>query len=242
MALTKSKIERNLRKVRQNIEAACAKAGRDASEVTLVAVTKTVGIEPIYWLVSLGVSDLGENRVQQLSPRIGELADYMRRRRPPCKRPVRWHMIGHLQRNKVKSVLDCTEMIHSVDSLRLAEEISDRAVKLDKAVRLLLQVNCSQEKQKSGVAVGAAMHMGLLVATMPNVQLCGLMTMAQISDDPEQARPTFVRLREVFDEMRKEKIGGEHFQHMSMGMSQDYQVAIEEGATMVRVGSALFVE
>jgi len=239
MGLTKSKIERNLRRVRENIRAACERAGRDADKVSLVAVTKAVGAEAIGWLVDLGVSDLGENRVQQLVARSGELADRLARRRSPAP-TVRWHMIGHLQRNKVKAALDCAEMIHSVDSLRLAEEISERAEKVGRTVRVLLQVNCSHEAQKSGVAVGAATHMGQLVTTLPNVRLAGLMTMAQITDDPEAARPAFVRFRELFDEMRNEKIGGDDFQHLSMGMSQDYAVAVEEGATLVRVGSALF--
>lgn len=242
MALTKSKIERNLRRVQENIRAACDRARRDADEVSLVAVTKTVDVEVIGWLVDLGVADLGESRAQQLVPRTAELADLLARRKSPPASAPRWHMIGHLQRNKVKAALDCAEMIHSVDSLRLAEEISERAGKLGRSCRVLLQVNCSAEAQKSGVAVGAATHMGGLVATLPNIRLCGLMTMAQITDDPELARPAFVRLRELFEEMRGEKIGGEEFQHLSMGMSQDYQVAVEEGATLIRVGSALFEE
>ena len=151
-------------------------------------------------------------------------------------------MIGHLQRNKVKAVLECSDIVHSVDSLRLAEEISARAGKMERTVRVMLEVNCSRESQKDGVAVGAATHMGELISTLPNIRLVGLMTMAQLTDDAEQARPTFVRLRELFEEMRGEKIGGDDFCHLSMGMSQDYHVAVEEGATMVRIGSAFFEE
>jgi hypothetical protein len=242
MALTKAKIERNIRRIEENVQTACAKAGRRADEVTVVAVTKTVEFEPVAWLVELGMTQLGESRVQHLITRSQELAEYLRRRRQQPPRPVRWHMIGHLQRNKVKAVLDCSDMIHSVDSLRLAEEINARAEKLGRNVNVMLQVNCSQEDRKFGIAVGAATHMGELISTLPNIRLAGLMTMARLSDDAEAARPAFVRLRELYEEMRNDRIGGDDFRHLSMGMSQDYQVAVEEGATMLRIGTALFQE
>jgi hypothetical protein len=241
MALTKAKIERNLRRIEENVQAACAKANRRADEVSIIAVTKTVEFEPVAWLVELGMTELGESRVQHLITRGQELAEYLRRRQQP-PRPVRWHMIGHLQRNKVKAVLDCSEMIHSVDSLRLAEEINARAEKLGRHVSVMLQINCSREDRKFGIAVGAATHMGELVSTLPNIRLAGLMTMARLSDDAEAARAAFVRLRELYEEMRNDKIGGDDFRHLSMGMSQDYQVAVEEGATMLRIGTALFQE
>jgi hypothetical protein len=242
MALTKAKIERNIRRIEENVQAACAKANRRADEVAIIAVTKTVEFEPVAWLVELGMTELGESRVQHLLTRSQELAEHLSRRRQKPAKAVRWHMIGHLQRNKVKAVLDCSEMIHSVDSLRLAEEINARAEKLDRHVSVMLQVNCSQEDQKFGIAVGAATHMGELVSTLPNVRLVGLMAMARLTDDPEAARPAFVRLRELYEEMRNDKIGGDDFRHLSMGMSHDYQVAVEEGATMLRIGSALFEE
>ena len=242
MAITKAKIKRNLQRIQQNIGEACAKANRCPEDVSIVAVTKSVELAPISWLVDLGMTELGENRVQQLITRSKELAGHLSRRRHKPAPTVRWHMIGHLQRNKVKPALECAEMIHSIDSLRLAEEVNARAEKMDRRVSVMLQINCSHEDQKFGVAVGAATHLGELICTLDNLKLVGLMTMAPLADDPEAARPSFVRLRELYDEMRNDKIGGEDFRHLSMGMSNDYQVAVEEGATMLRIGTALFVE
>ena len=242
MALTKAKIARNLRRIRQNIDDACAKANRLPQEVSIVAVTKTVELAPISWLIDLGMTELGESRVQQLLTRGKEVAEHLGRRRLKPVPTVRWHMIGHLQRNKVKPVLECAEMIHSVDSLRLAEEINARAEKLGRRMSVMLQINCSQEDQKFGVAVGAATHLGELICTLDHLRLVGLMTMAPLADDPEAARPSFVRLRELYEEMRNDKIGGDDFRHLSMGMSNDYTVAVEEGATILRIGTALFEE
>jgi len=240
MPVTKATIGRNLRRIREDIALACGRVGRPPEDVRLVAVTKSVDLEAIKALLDSGLTDLGESRSQQFTQRVAEVDAYLRRRRNPLPSPVRWHMIGHLQRNKVKGVLGCAEMIHSVDSLRLAEAIDGRAERLGRVVDLLLQVNCSQEEQKFGVAVGAAVHLGELICTLGHVRLNGLMTMAPIAEDPEKARPSFVRLRELFEEMRGEKIGGENFRHLSMGMSQDYVPAVEEGATLLRIGTALF--
>jgi pyridoxal phosphate enzyme (YggS family) len=240
MAANKAKIERNLQLIRKNVEVACAKANRLPQEVSLVAVTKTVGADAVEALLELGVTDLGENRAQQLVTRAEETAAYLQARPQPLAGKVRWHMIGHVQRNKVKAVLEVAEVIHSVDSLRLAEEINARAEQMHRVVEVFLQVNCSQEEQKYGVAVGAATHLGELIATLANVRLVGLMTMAPLVADTEQARASFVRLREVFEEMRTDRIGGDHLRHLSMGMSNDYVVAVEEGATILRIGTALF--
>ncbi len=151
-------------------------------------------------------------------------------------------MIGHLQRNKVKALLPIVEYIHSVDSLRLAEEINTAAARLglDRKVKIFLQVNTSEEKQKFGLAVGAVSALTEQIITLPNLQVVGLMTMAPQVDDPEQCRFCFARLREIFEDLRSEKIAGREFRHLSMGMSNDYVVAVEEGATMLRIGSALF--
>jgi hypothetical protein len=240
MTANKAKIERNLQLIRKNVEVACAKANRRPQDVALVAVTKTVGLDAIEALLELGVTDLGENRAQQLVTRAEETAAYVAARSQPLAGKVRWHMIGHVQRNKVRAVLDVAEVIHSVDSLRLAEEINARAEQMGRVVEVFLQVNCSQEEQKYGVAVGAATHLGELIATLANVRLVGLMTMAPLVSDTDLARTAFVRLREVFEEMRTDRIGGEHFRHLSMGMSNDYVVAVEEGATIIRIGTALF--
>ena len=240
MPVTKNRIEKNLQEIRLSVAEACDRSGRRPSAVAIVAVTKAVDCETVRNLIDAGVTDLGENRAGQLVERSEEIDGWLRRRRTKQPAPIRWHMIGHLQRNKVKAVLPAAPMIHSVDSLRLAEEINSRCEREDKVTDVLLQVNCSQEPQKHGVAVGAAAYLGELIASMRHVRLVGLMTMAAMVPDAEQARPTFTRLRELYEEMRHEGVGGDGFRHLSMGMSQDYTVAVEEGATILRIGSALF--
>lgn len=244
----KSILAERLDQVRSNIASACAKAKRDVSEVTLIAVTKTAGPETIREIVQLGVHDLGESRVQQLIQRASQVNEFVQRRHAhgddkasasPPKR-LRWHMIGHLQRNKVKQLLPLIHCVHSIDSLRLAEEIDAIAEKLGLRIPVMMQVNASEEPQKFGVAIGAALHLGEQIATMPGLQLVGLMTMAELSDDETTIRNAFRRTREVFEEMKWQKIGGASFRHLSMGMSNDYTIGIEEGSTMVRIGSALF--
>ncbi len=158
----------------------------------------------------------------------------------PAVGDVHWHMIGHLQRNKVRPVMTLCSSIQSVDSLRLAEEIQDESERLQKIMPVYLEVNVAGENSKFGVAVGASIHLAEQIDTMDNVHLVGLMCMAPHSENPEDARPVFVRLREIFEELKFRKIGGDRLKHLSMGMSGDYQVAIEEGATMVRIGTALF--
>ena len=239
MAVNRGKLEKNLAGIRETIAAACDRAGRSPSEVSIVAVTKSADVETIRNLIDIGQTELGESRVQQLTERAAEVSAWLDRRRGEPRPPVRWHLVGHLQRNKVRNVLDVIDVIHSVDSLRLAEEINLRAERLGRIADALLQVNCSEEQQKFGCAVGAVVTLGEMVASMKHVRLLGLMTMAQLTDRPETARPVFVRLRELFEEMRGQRIGGEHFRHLSMGMSQDYAVAVQEGATMLRIGTAL---
>jgi PLP dependent protein len=271
------------KKVNDAIAAAAAKARRDPREVTLIAVTKTATTDQIKQVIELGHLNLGESRVQQLQQRAAQIDEWLTRQQTrELKKPlpppgaVRWHMIGHLQRNKVRAVLPLCHVIHSVDSLRLAEEIHEEAERFRREgtpgggagglkampgnpdisgavpamatpvptvrqpMQVLLEVNVAGEGSKFGVAVGAALHLAEQMDTMDEIQLVGLMCMAPFSSNPEDARPVFVRLREVFEEIRFRKIGGEKFRHLSMGMSGDYQVAIEEGATMVRLGTAVF--
>lgn len=241
-----SPLAERLNNVRTRIAAACARAKREVSEVTLIAVTKTAGPEAIREIVSLGVYDLGESRPQQLQQRASQMNEMVARRRVHgddagnAIPALRWHMIGHLQRNKVKPLLPLIHCVHSVDSLRLAEELDAGGTKIGRKIPVMLQVNASEEPQKHGVAVGAAVHLGEQIATMPGVQLIGLMTMAELTEDQDRIRTAFRRTREIFEEMKWHKIGGAAFRHLSMGMSNDFEIAIEEGATMVRVGSALF--
>jgi pyridoxal phosphate enzyme (YggS family) len=241
-------LQERLDDVRNRIASACARAGRDVSEVTLIAVTKSAAPEQIREAISLGLGDLGENRVQQLQQRAAQINEYharvLQRGMPVAQQTlpprIRWHMIGHLQRNKVKQLLPLVSCIHSIDSLRLAEEIDAQAARLDRRIPVMLQVNASEEPQKYGVAVGAAVHLGEQIASMPNLQLVGLMSMAAYGATEAQARFTFCRTREIFEEMRWHKIGGDKLRHLSMGMSGDFESAILEGATMIRVGTQLF--
>jgi pyridoxal phosphate enzyme (YggS family) len=242
----KSPLAEKLDEVKERIAAACARAKRDPGDVTLIAVTKTAAPEQIREMLQLGVGDMGESRVQILQQRAAQLNEFLARKQvhgtpdeaAPAK--LRWHMIGHLQRNKVKPILPMVSLIHSVDSLRLAEELDAHALKAGKRLPVLMQVNASEEPQKYGVAVGASVHLAEQIDTMPNLQLLGLMTMAPLEGGPDVARRAFVRTREIFEEMKWHKIGGTNLRHLSMGMSSDFEPAIEEGATMVRIGTLLF--
>jgi pyridoxal phosphate enzyme (YggS family) len=226
--------------VRDNIKKACDTADRDPSEVKLVVVTKSASFDEIKKVIQAGFTDLGENRVQQLKKISAQLDEFFEKsgERPPRK--VNWHMIGHLQRNKVRQVLPQIYLVHSVDTLRLAEEINADASKLKLKPNVLLQVNTSGEPQKYGVPVGAAIHLAEQIETLPNLKFVGLMTMAPLTRDKNMIRSCFVRARELFIEMRGEKIVGPEFTELSMGMSSDYEIAVEEGATILRIGSAIF--
>jgi PLP dependent protein len=239
MAVTRNRIQRNLDLICKNIEIACARSRRHPEEVSLVAITKSVDMDTIRNLLDVGLTDLGESRVQQLVKRSDEMDEYLKRRRNELRGPVRWHLVGHLQRNKINQALKCASYIHSVDSLRLAEELNTRAQKAGRTVDVFLQVNSTMEEQKHGCAVGAALHLGESITTLKNLRLIGLMAMGKLNDEKE-TRLSFGRLRELFEEMKSDKVGGPAFRHLSMGMSDDYVIAVEEGATVLRIGSALF--
>jgi len=235
------KISDRLQYVRDNIASACVRSGRSINEIRTVIVTKTATLENIVEVIKLGCRDLGENRVQHLkqvaadidkffeSPNSGLLPD-----------KITWHMIGHLQRNKVKQVLEISSILHAADTLRLAEEINTVAGRLEIRPQILLQVNCSGEPQKYGVPIGAATHLAEQIVTMKNLRLTGLMTMAPLTRNKDIVRVCFVRARELFEEIKGENLVGPQFRQLSMGMSQDYEIAVEEGSTMLRIGSAIF--
>ena len=237
-----SKISERVKKVKETIKSACSRADRDPSEVKLVVVTKSAEIEQVKEVIHLGVTDLGENRVQQLKKVSLQIAEFLEggNNQSDIPKKINWHMIGHLQRNKVRQVLPIASLIHSIDTLRLAEEINLAAAKLDQCPSVLLQVNTSNEPQKYGVPVGAAIHLAEQIETLPNLKLVGLMTMAPLTRNKDIVRSCFVRAWELFVEMRGERAVGEHFAELSMGMSSDYEIAIEEGATILRIGSAIF--
>lgn len=236
-----TKIKERIEHIKVNINSACVRAGRDP-EVKLIVVTKSATFEAIGQVIRLGFIELGENRVQQLKKIYTQAEEFLRANAADHSFPreVHWHMIGHLQRNKVRQVLPLVTTVHSVDTLRLAEEINAAAVKMGICPDVLLQVNTSQEPQKFGVTVGAAPHLAEQIASLPNLRLVGLMTMGPLTHNKDVIRECFIRARELFVEIRGEKIVGKQFAELSMGMSNDYEIAVEEGATILRIGSAIF--
>lgn len=244
MTAIEDQLSVNLKSVRGRIDAACVRVRREPSDVRLVVVTKAVEIDIVLALVRLGVRDLGENRVQQLATRVTQVNEFLKGLSPDATgeriAPPRWHMIGQLQRNKVRTVLPVATMIHSVDQLRLAEEIDNRAQSLPQMVDVLLEVNGGDESQKGGAAVCATGYLGEQIASMSNVRLRGLMSMAPLTDDVAVQRRVFTRVRELYEEMQNDGAVGAAFDVLSMGMSGDFEVAVECGANMVRVGSAVF--
>lgn len=237
-----SKISDRLERINENIAAACDRASRSEKKVKLVVVTKTAGIEAVREIIESGCRDLGENRLQHFKQIATEADTFLNELESDADVPrkINWHMIGHLQRNKVKLVLKIASTIHSVDTLRLAEEINNVAGKFGIRPDVLMQVNCSGEPQKYGVPVGAATHLAEQIVTMENLKLIGLMTMAPLTRNKDVVRACFVRAREIFEEIRGERAVTNKFRQLSMGMSQDYEIAVEEGATILRIGSAIF--
>ena len=237
-----TKIAIKLKHVRDTVDAACARADRGPDTVKLIVVTKSADIEAVKEVIRLGFTELGENRVQQLKKVSAQVTEFLQQSDGDKALPekVNWHLIGHLQRNKVRQALPITALVHSVDTLRLAEEISTAGARLNLQPKVLLQVNVSNEPQKYGVPVGAATHLAEQIESLPNLDLVGLMTMAPLTHNKDVVRACFVRARELFIEMRGEKIVGPQFTELSMGMSSDYEIAVEEGATMLRIGSAIF--
>ncbi|MCX5670667.1 MAG: YggS family pyridoxal phosphate-dependent enzyme [Planctomycetota bacterium] len=238
MEISRERLLANLRDVQDRIAAAAARSGRPATAVRLVAVTKTVSPATIRLLVEAGQRDLGENRPQQLRDRAATLGGPSTGSGQGLD--VAWHMIGHLQRNKVKYVVPMAAMIHSVDSLALAEEIGKRAQAAAARAVFLLEVNVSGEASKGGASPAEAPALASAAAALAGVDLAGLMTMAPIAEDPKTVRPVFAALRELRDRINREAPLPQPLIELSMGMTQDYEVAIEEGATIVRVGTALF--
>ena len=234
--------------VKKQIAEAARRAGRSPAEVALIAVTKYADPEQVRARAQLGHRDFGENRVQHLIQQAGMLEEFFARRKIAHSvaqgefEPVRWHMVGHLQRNKAKKAVEICRLIHSVDSLRLAEEIQAAATRREQPVDVLVQVNCSGEAGKFGCPLPAAGHLAEQIDTMMQVRVRGLMTMAPYSANPEDSRGCFTRCRELFEEIRRDGLSEGRFDILSMGMSGDFAVAIEEGSNLVRVGTAIFGE
>lgn len=227
--MIQQKIRENLKRIGEQIDVAARRSGRSGEDVSLVAVTKYAENDWVQALFDLGHRALGENRPQQLARRADEL---------PAE--IQWHLIGHLQRNKVDLVLPVTTQIHSVDSLRLARKISDSATKNRTTQSVLLEVNVSGEEVKDGLAPSTLREQWAEFRELPSIQIEGLMTMAPQSDDSESTRSVFRGLREFRDELAEASGGECPLPELSMGMSGDFEVAIEEGATLVRIGSSLY--
>lgn len=230
--------------VRQRVADAAERSGRKADDIVLVAVTKYAAMDEVRDLIRMGHLDFGESRVQNLIQRAAQVEEFLQRKslanESSLPDEVRWHMIGHLQRNKVRRVLDLVRLIHSTDSLRLAEEVQAAADKRDEPVEVLIQVNTSGESRKFGIAPAATRHLLDQMDTMLSIRPRGLMCMAPLVENPTDARPTFDRCKELFDDLRRSGIVDERFNILSMGMSNDFEVGIECGANVVRVGTAIF--
>jgi pyridoxal phosphate enzyme (YggS family) len=224
-----SRLRQRLEALEKRIRAACARAGRARGEVTLVGVTKTVPAATAARLPGLGVHDLGESRPQELWHKAAAVPG-----------PVRWHLVGHLQRNKVERTLPLVHLLHSADSRRLLAALDEEAGRRGLTPEVLLEVNASREANKHGFAPEDVPGLAADIARLQHIRVRGLMTMAAFEEDPERCRPTFRRVRELRDRLRHE-LGPPHaLEHLSMGMTNDFEVAVEEGATLVRIGTALF--
>lgn len=224
-------LKENLINVQREISLACKKANRDPSEITLIAVSKTKPVEMLNEIYDCNVRDFGENKVQELCDKYEVLPN-----------DIKWHMIGHLQTNKVKYIVDKVELIHSVDSLRLAEEIQKQAEKKDVVVPILVEVNIAQEDSKFGTSKEEAIELVKQISKLDHIQIKGLMTIAPYVENPEDNRVYFRGIKDLSVDIDSQNIDNVSMQILSMGMTNDYQVAIEEGATMVRVGTGIFGE
>ncbi|OPY12672.1 MAG: hypothetical protein A4E67_00051 [Syntrophaceae bacterium PtaB.Bin038] len=226
-----SDVTENILRVRERIAAAAARAGRDPSGVRLMGVTKTVGDDRIRQAIAAGIDIIGENYVQEARRKIELMG-----------KNVEWHFIGHLQTNKAKYAVRLFDMIHSVNRMSLAEELNRRAGAAGVVCRVLIEVNLGGEESKSGAPPDEAPGLIRAVAQMPNLSIRGLMTMAPWYDDPEKARPCFAGLRALRDQIAAENIPNVTMRELSMGMTDDFEVAVEEGSTIVRIGRAIFGE
>lgn len=222
-------LKENLEVVEENIRKACEKSGRQRSEVTLIAVSKTKPVETLQEAYDLGVRVFGENKVQELTEKYDTLPD-----------DIEWHMIGHLQRNKIKYIINKADLIHSVDSIRLAEAIEKEAAKHDKIADILIEVNVAREESKFGLLPEEVDAFVDKVTEFSHIRVKGLMTIAPYVENPEENRPVFALLRKLSVDIAKKNAHNITMSVLSMGMTNDYEVAIEEGATMVRVGTGIF--
>lgn len=225
-------IEENLARIKERIEETARRVKRSPEEIRLICITKNATIKQIEKVIAGGVVDIGENRVNDALLKYNQLGELAKK--------VRWHMVGHLQTNKVKRALEIFDTIHSLDSLRLAEELEKKATLSDKRVDCLVEVNTCGEPSKYGIRPEEAPSFIRRASALSHIKIIGLMTMAPFADDAELARPCFIKLRELKETLQAEDIPKTAVRELSMGMSQDFEVAVEEGATFVRIGTAIF--
>lgn len=221
-------LEHNIDIVRQRIQKALSKTGRKPDDITLIGVTKNIEVDVIKQAVSCGIIELAENRVQELVSKVEKVKD------------AKWHMIGRLQRNKVKYIVDKVAMIHSLDNLPLAREINKQAEKAQRIMPVLIQVNPANEKTKAGLPYEEVIPFIETIYNLKYIKVKGLMLIAPYADDPETIRPYFTMMKQLFDGLKCDNYPHTDIQYLSMGMSNDYETAIEEGSNMVRIGTALF--
>lgn len=226
-----TQIAENIAEIKQRIAVAAARCGRDPHSIKLMAVTKTVAPDRISRALEAGITMLGENYVQEAKEKIAAVI-----------KPVQWHMIGHLQTNKAKYAVHLFDYIHSVDRWELARELDKRSKLAGHHLNILVEVNVSGEQTKNGIPAAHALSLIKQMAPLPNLTICGLMTMAPYSDNPETSRPYFKALRNLRNDIARQGIPGIQMDELSMGMTDDFEVAIEEGATIVRIGRAIFGE
>ncbi len=222
-------IAENLNEIKQNIASACQKSGRSKDDVLILAVTKTIDADRINEAISLGITDIGENRVQELMQKY-DLVD----------KSVRWHLIGHLQTNKVKYIADKVCMIHSVESIGLAKEIEKQCAKIDKVMDILVEVNVSGEESKSGIKPCDAEEFIRSICSFKHLKVKGLMTMAPFDAENDELHQIFSDLYKISVDISQKKLDNVIMEHLSMGMTGDYEVAVEENSTIVRIGTGLF--
>jgi pyridoxal phosphate enzyme (YggS family) len=222
-------IENNIKTIQENIKKHCAHVGRNYTDVTLIAVSKTKPVEIIKEAVNLGMLNLGENKVQEIMDKY-----------PEFSKEIHWHMIGHLQRNKVKYIIDKVSLIHSVDSLRLAEQIDKEAAKKALIVPILIQLNISEEDSKFGLSEENLLEIVTNISKLEHVKIEGLMTVAPYVVDSEENRTIFRKMKHISVDIASKNIDNVSMRILSMGMTNDYEVAIEEGSTMIRIGTAIF--
>lgn len=213
----------------------CASLGRNPQEITIVAVSKNRGVGEVREVLAAGISDIGENRVQEALLKYNELRTMNHE-----LRTIKWHMVGHLQSNKVKDAVRIFDLIQSVDSLRLAEEIDKQAARINKIQDVMIEVKTSEEATKFGIAPDKTFELVNKIQQLKNIKISGLMTIAPLAEDPQEGRPYFRRLRDLLEEMNELRAMSYEPRTLSMGMSDDYRVAIEEGANMLRIGRAIF--